>query len=192
VRSGLILPACVAVAAVAVTTGCLSSPDADGAPMQLLVNPSFEAGPAGWTFDGAVEIGTIDDLGLPASDAGDNAALLGRDNNQDDRMKQSVVVPGSAHSLELSGVRCYATGEGPERAYDTVDIYLQSTDGTTTEKLLENSNQDAVGSECEWLPFSVATGDHAGEHIRLVIEAVTDPDVATTFAFDDLALTAIP
>jgi hypothetical protein len=196
VGSGLTHRARVAAAAaVAAAMGCLSTPDdgGDDPPVQLLANPSFEEGLAGWTFDGAVEIGTTDELSLPASGAGNHVALLGRDDNQDDRMKQSVVVPDSAHSLVLTGVRCYSTSEGNERAFDTVAVYLESTEGTTLEKLLDDSNLDAVrDTACEWLPFQVATEDHAGEHIRLVIEALTDSGVSTSFAFDDLALTGTP
>jgi len=175
------------------SAGCLDSPtDGNDAPVQLLANPDFEQGVAGWFFDGSVEVDTTEVLGLPASAAGGHAALLGRGNNQTDVVRQDVTVPDSAHRLELSGVRCYSTDEGTDDVYDTLVVSLTTIDGEPLEVLVESSNLDATPSTCEWLPFTIATDDHAGEALRLLIEAVTDDGVRTSFAIDGLALTARP
>ena len=175
--------------------GCLDSPDDGGDPPppgNLLVNAAFEDGIAGWTFDGAVELGTTEELGLPASEAGPNVALLGREDNEVDRVSQDVVVPIDAHSLALTGLRCFATYEAGGQAFDSFTIFLEADDGESSDVLVRQSNLDAMQGTCDWLPFELATADHAGENLRFVIEVVMDPDVESLFAVDGLALTASP
>ncbi len=179
----------------ALMAGCLDSPD-DGSdpppPGNLLVNSAFEDGIAGWTFDGTVELGTTEELGLPVSESGPNVALLGREDNEVDRVSQDVVVPIDAHALALTGLQCLTTYETGGQAYDRLTIFLEAEDGESADVLLEKSNLQAMNGSCDWLPFEVATEDHAGETLRFVIEVVMDPDVVTLFAVDGLALTAGP
>ncbi len=194
-RSGLTRRA--AIASLAALAACLDSPgdgskDDDAGPSQLLVNPSFEDGATGWTFDGSVELETAEMLGLPPSD-GAQVARLGYGDNQTDRLFQEVRVPASGHELVLSGVRCYITQEGSGMIYDRLTITIEPVDGGAAETIREDSNQDATLDGCQWLPFEASSADdHAGQLIRLVIEAMTDDGVLTSFAFDDLALTASP
>lgn len=188
----------VAIVTLALMAACLDAPggggddDGDGSPVQLLANPDFEAEATGWTADGAVEIGTTEELGLPPSEAGPTVAVLGRQDNQMDRLVQELVVPESTRTLELSGMRCFDTGEGFDRIYDRFTVVLESIDDETTEVLVDDSNLDATPAACDWLPFGKTAEDHAGEEIRLVIEAVTDTGTRTSFAIDGLALTARP
>lgn len=190
----------ISIVASALLTACLDSPgdggdgdsgDGDG-PVQLLANPDFEAEGAGWMAEGGVEIGTTEELELPASEAGPIVAALGRQDNQTDRLYQDIVVPDSTQVLELSGVRCYDTGEGFDRVYDTFTIILESLDGETMDVLVDDSNLDGVLPPCDWFEFGKATEGHAGEELRVVIEAVTDNGTPTSFAIDGLALIASP
>ncbi|HEU5055046.1 MAG TPA: hypothetical protein VFU21_00915 [Kofleriaceae bacterium] len=177
----------------ALSAGCLDAPgddgDGDAPPVQLLANPDFEEDAEGWSFDGGVEIGTTMELGLPPSDEGPHVALLGREDNQMDRLDQELMVPDAA-SLELTGVRCYSTAEGFGEVYDTFTISIEPIGGGTAEILVEDSNLDATSNDCEWLPFRREAADFAGQRIRLVIEARTDEAGTTSFAIDGLALTA--
>jgi hypothetical protein len=182
------------VASSALLPACLDSPnggDGHGGPVQLLANPDFEEEATGWMADGGVEIGTTDELALPASQAGPIVAVLGRQDNQMDRLYQDVVVPDSTRTLELSGIRCYDTAEGFGMVYDRFTVVLESSGGDT-EVLVEDSNLDATVAPCDWFQFGKATEGHAGEEIRIVMEAVTDNATRTSFAIDGLALTASP
>jgi hypothetical protein len=185
-------PVAIAVSS-ALLAACLDAPggDDDGEPgtEQLLANPDFEEEASGWTFEGGVEIATNDDLGLPPSGEGPNVALLGRENNQTDRLMQELRVPDSVHQLDLSGKRCYATDEGFGDVWDTITIAIEEIDGGAIETVVDDSNLDATSGGCDWLPFRQTTGDHAGQLIRIVIEAVTDEDTPTSFSLDGLALT---
>lgn len=188
----------IAIAAPALVAGCLDTPgdgDGDGGdgdgPAQLLANPDFEAEGTGWIAEGGVEIGTTEELALPASDAGPIVAVLGRQDNQMDRLFQDIVVPDSTRVLELSGVRCYDTAEGFGMVYDRFTVVLESIGGET-EVLVEDSNLDATAAPCDWFQFGKTIEGHAGEELRLVIEAVTDDGARTSFAIDGLALTASP
>ncbi len=185
-------PVAIAVASV-LLAACLDSPggDDDGEPVpeQLLANPDFEEEASGWTFEGGVELGTNDDLGLPPSGEGPHVAVLGRQDNQTDRLVQELEVPDSVHELDLSGKRCYDTGEGFSMVYDTFTIAIEEVEGGAPDILVDDSNLDATSGGCEWLPFEKSTGDHAGKQVRIVIEAVTDDGTPTSFSLDGLALT---
>ena len=179
----------------ALLVACLDSPDGGGnddlPPEQLLANPDFEENVTDGTFDGAVEIGTTEELGLPPSDDGPHVARLGGQDNQMDILVQDLAVPESVQRLELSGRRCYDTGEGFEQAYDTFTITIEPIDGgTNAEVLVDDSNLDATSGACEWLPFERETADYSGQQIRLVIEGRTDEGTPSSFAIDGLALTA--
>ncbi len=197
VGAGLTGRAAIALLTTAAAAGCLSSPgdgDPDAAPLQLLANPSFEEGGAGWIFEGSVELDAPEALGLPpASDGGQNVARLGFGDNQTDRISQEVLVPASADRLVLSGTRCYITAEGSDMVFDSLTITIEPVDGGAADPIITDSNQTATYEGCQWLPFEKASQDAlAGQRIMLVIEAVTDDAVLTSFAFDDLALTASP
>ena len=191
----------LAIVAIGCLAACLESPpsgddgdgDGDGdGPIQLLENPSFEEGVAGWNADGSVEVSTTEELSLPPSEAGLQVAVLGRADFDIDSLDQVVTVPPWAQQLELSGTRCFSSDEGAEQAYDEFWIYLESLDGLDVEDLVEASNQDATGNTCVWTSFRQATAAHAGEELRFVVEAVMDEEVSSSFAIDDLALTASP
>jgi hypothetical protein len=188
--------AALTILAIGCLAACLDAPpstEGDGeGPVQLLSNPSFEEGTAGWKLDGSVEVSTANDLALPPSPAGSWVALLGRSDYDIDSLHQVVTVPSWAARLEVSGSRCFSTSEGPGEVYDEFWIYLESLDGFEGEDVMEASNQDASSDTCTWTRFRLATGDHAGEQLRFVVEAVMDDGVSTSFAIDDLALTASP
>ena len=85
--------AVLAILATASLAACLDSPPesatdpggGDG-PVQLLANPAFEDGTAGWLADGSVEVMTTDDLGLPPSEDGPWVVVLGRGDDDVDSL----------------------------------------------------------------------------------------------------------
>ena len=192
--------AALAILATGCLAACLEAPpssgdgggegDGDG-PVQLLSNPSFEDGVAGWNIDGSVEVSTTDDLSLPPAESGSRVAVLGRADDDIDSIDQVVTVPDWAQVLEVSGTRCFTTGEGAEDVYDELWIYFESLDGSDVEDVMEASNQDASAT-CAWTAFNFATAAHAGEQLRYVVEVWMDEAVPTSFALDDLTLTAYP
>lgn len=186
-------PSALLAVVAAASAACLDSPPDTGSErQQLLADPAFEEG-AGWTVDeGTVELSTTGELDLPPSEAGQRVALLGGADDEIDVIMQLVAVPTWARQLELSGVRCFTTGEGFETEYDEFWIFLETEDGSTSDVLFASSNLDATWEGCQWMPFSVTTSAHAGDQVWFIVEAVTDPDIATSFAIDGLALTAVP
>jgi hypothetical protein len=183
---------------------CLSQPPgataadaapADGAPppgdQQLLANPDFEEGEAGWTIEGSAAIGDPDSLMVSiAAASGTRFAQTGRKNLAVDGIRQVVAVPAWAAALRLDGQRCFDTEDQDLSPDDVVRVVLLDAGGAELEVLLSASNAE-IGAVCSWSGFAATAAEsHAGETVQLAIRSQSDGADLTAFWFDDLRLLA--
>lgn len=172
------------------------SPDAgEAAPCvaELLVNGLFDQpGELGWS-DLAVPEGdlivdesvTLDDEQVPANSAPNLVWLAGR-NGADDAVYQQLTIPADALGLTLRGRYWIDTSEEGDQAFDTSRIVLRQTNGNLIQELRETSNLD---ENDQWDSFEIVfTELHAGETVRLSVEADADGDTISDFFYDDLSL----
>lgn len=154
---------------------------------QLLANPGFESGAAGWSQTGSV---ITDEAAMPIpAQAGTWAAWLAGANSTDDRLSQEVTVPASATALRVRGWQCFVTADlaGDD---DHFTAELRSAGGTTLETLHAVGNL-GVGTVCGWTELEWnAAAAHAGETIQLFFRGTTDGSYPTSFYLDSLALEA--
>ena len=172
-------------------------PDAAGCTttwVPLLQNAGFESGATIWTTTtNAGQVIRQQGAGLPwPAQTGTWAAIIGGADDAVQTMTQQVTVPASATALRLSYYGCYVTEEITSiTEYDTLDIQLQTTGGTTLETLVHLSNLDAGGT-CSWTSAQVnATSTYAGQTIQLDFDGSTDFSNISTFGFDTLVLEAL-
>ncbi len=171
-------------------------PDAAGCTLswvELLQNPGFESGDTVWnTTTNAGTVIRMQGGGLPwAPHAGAWASILGGANDAVQTMSQQFTVPASATALRFRSYECFVTEEtAVVTEWDTLDIELQTTGGTTLESLAHLSNLDA-GTTCAWtVSERTATASYAGQTIQLNFAVVTDFSNISTFGFDTLAVEA--
>jgi hypothetical protein len=158
----------------------------------LLTNPAFDMTPVGmaWTqapIDPAYPIITAD--GTLVQSAPNKAWLGGLARTPaDDSLYQDVMVPPGTTSLVLTGFYEIRTGELINLPYDTVDVLLTTTSGTTLQSALALDNSDKTTA---WAPLNVTFAQtYAGQTVRLRFQSSSDDTYATSFFFDSLALTA--
>lgn len=190
----LLLPACLSQPPGATAADAAA---ADAAPPpgeeQLLANPDFEDGAAGWTLDGSAAIGDPDALMVEiAAASGTQFAQIGRQNLAIDGIRQPIAVPAWAASLRLEGQRCFDTDDQDPSPDDVVRVLLLDAGGQELEILLSVSNAE-IGGVCSWSGFAAPAADsHAGEAIQLAIRSQSDDADVTAFWFDDLRLVVAP
>ena len=178
-----------------VTDANPGTPDAQGCTDQLvnlLVNPNLDDAPAGtgWVqdpFDLAI-------IQAPPAGVGAHSGTLvawlgGYAELSDDHAYQDVAVPASATSLAVAGVIRIETEDSTAAAFDNASLQLRTTGGAVIADIGAWSNTSVTGS---YLPFSVALPTaHAGETLRLQLDASTDSSLATSFYVDTFTVNAM-
>ncbi|MBA3392826.1 MAG: hypothetical protein H0T89_09285 [Deltaproteobacteria bacterium] len=163
---------------------------------QLLVNPAFDATPAGtgWTqtpVDPAFPIITSDD-GLAEKSPAMKAWMGGyAQANANDQLFQDVTIPANTAKLRLTGFYSVVTTEAAGAAVkDTASIELTQVGGTSIDKLLAVNNTMTTAT---WtaIDYTVAnvTG-LSGTTVRFSLQTSNDASAHTNFYFDSLVLTA--
>jgi len=159
------------------------------ATQQVLVNPSFDAGPGSgwqeispyeeiWQYDGMQDI-------TPQSPSY-MAWLAGYDDAADD-LYQDVVVPAGATNITLSFYYAVFTDEITSGIYDTLDVSVGVNGGAYT-LLTELDDNHATST---WTRFSTTLpASVAGQSLELDFFASTDSLDTTSFYIDSVSLTA--
>jgi subtilisin family serine protease len=146
---------------------------------QRLVNPGFEAGTQGWTASGS---GVIGQVGGAAHGGAWNARLAGKGVRATTTLVQAVAVPAGCTTYRLSfWLRIDSAETSSTRRDDTMTVTLGST------RLAKYSNVDKRASYVE-RAFDISR--QAGRTVKLTFSASEDRSQPTTFAVDDVALTA--
>lgn len=162
----------------------------------LLTNASFDLGPSGWMENsggGYPIVSASAQLPIPTH-SGNYAAWTGGYDNAYDQVFQSVTIPADATSLRWSGYGCFASEEAPgSGVYDVAGVGLLNPAGTVLETLYTWSNLNAPSaSSCTWTSYSqIASNAYAGQTVTLLVEAVTDSTLGTSFFFDTFVLEAL-
>jgi subtilisin family serine protease len=152
-----------------------ASPACSGAG-QRLTNPGFEAGAQGWT----ASTGVIGQVGGAAHGGTWNARLAGTGVRATTTLVQTVAVPAGCTTYRLSFWLRIDSSESTRRD-DTLTVTLGST------RLAKYSNVDKGASYVE-RSFDISR--QAGKTVKLTFSASEDRNQPTTFAVDDVALTA--
>ena len=159
---------------------------------ELLVNPGFDAGEAGWTNPGIRIVyfangSNANNTPEIAAQSAPNLAWLGGLNREDDILTQSFLVPANAASVMLSFYYAIWSEESGGDESDVMDVQVLA--GNQTILQIHFSDNDAVSS---WnhvtapLPANVA-----GQTLTLQFHAVTDGSLITSFYVDTVSLQAV-
>ena len=160
----------------------------------VLTNGNFDALPlgTGWIQDdggtGYPPIVSSSELPLGvAPHTPSNAVWLGGLYDVTQAIAQDVAVPAATGRLRLEG-RLWIATEETFGAFDTMVAKLVTPGGAPLETLHTWSNSDQTSS---WWPFTLeATGDYAGQTVRLVFVSTTDGSLNTNFFLDTCTLDA--
>jgi len=160
---------------------------------QLLVNPTFDAEPAGagWTAltsrPGDFIVTDQDFADAPIEDTAPYKAYMGGFDAVAEQLYQDVVIPADTQALVLTGRYHVSTIETEGFVFDQAKVVLISPVGAH-EELQWWANTSATTG---WTPFTASAGQiFAGQVTRVVFEVVTDAERWTSFLFDSLALYA--
>jgi hypothetical protein len=158
--------------------------------VQLLANPGFEGGEAGWTTEAGFDVIRMFGDGLPvAPREGDWAAIIG-ERDADQLVSQVVTVPGGISRVRFGGHGCFATNETAATPIDRLSVRLVPTNDPTRSlaELADFSNVNAAAS-CRWDTFEkVVEMVSLPDKAELRIHADLDSARVTTFYLDGLHL----
>jgi hypothetical protein len=151
---------------------------------QLLKDPGFESGGAGWQVEG---VGVAEDEpSMPARSGRYKASLGGRGMAGVERLWQGVMLPGAACTATL---RFYLQVESQEpelSGQDTLRLVLVDAEsGTALQELGAWSGRDTGVS---YVGRSFGVSAYRGRQLRVLFEASEDDKHATTFLVDDVTL----
>ncbi|MFI1094276.1 putative Ig domain-containing protein [Streptomyces sp. NPDC020917] len=143
---------------------------------QLLANPGFESGNTGWTTSS----GVIDNsTGAPAHTGSYKAWLDGYGSTHTDTLSQSVTIPSTCTSANLTFYLYISTQETTTTtAYDTLKV----TAGSTTLATYSNLNHTTG-----YVQKSINLSSYIGQTVTLKFTGTEDSLYATSFLIDDTA-----
>jgi len=154
----------------------------------LLSNPGFESGTAGWTQSAT---GGFPIIYQDASVAhgGSWYAWLGGYDNGTDTLYNSVTIPADATQASLRFWYYIGTNESGSTAYDNMTVWIASqATGARLATLTTLSNANRTSGWVQSASFDVSA--FRGQTVWLVFSATTDPSNVTNFFVDDIAVTA--
>jgi Zn-dependent metalloprotease len=144
---------------------------------QLLANPGFESGTTGWTASS----GVIDNsTGAPAHSGSYKAWLDGYGTTHTDTLSQSVTIPATCTSANLTFYLYVSTQETTtSSAYDKLTVAAGSTTLATYSNLNASSG---------YVQKSVNLTPYIGTTVTLKFTGTEDVTLATSFLVDDTAV----
>jgi hypothetical protein len=144
---------------------------------QLLANPGFESGNTGWTASS----GVIDSSsGAPAHSGSYKAWLDGYGTTHTDTLSQSVTIPASCTSANLTFYVYISTQESTSSsAYDKLTVAAGSTTLATYSNLNKTSG---------YVQKSLSLTPYIGSTVTLKFTGAEDVTLATSFLIDDTAV----
>ncbi len=151
---------------------------------QMLSNPDFEQGVAGWH-------GTLDDIGTFSGEAarsGVNFAWMGGQGSaHTETLYQNVSIPASGQSATLSLWLSIVTDETTTtNAYDKLYVQIRDGDGHVLKTLATYSN---LGETDGYVQKTFDVSAFKGQNVQVFFRMVEDNGKATSFKLDDITLT---
>jgi hypothetical protein len=166
--------------------------------MDLLANGNFDAGGTGWTVTPILAGDPI--INTQAADGGPVAAqsptyrawmggVEEAPSVNKDVMYQDVAIPASTTALEFTGYYDVRSAEPDAAAYDTADVELVATTGTTQLELIKHLDDNS--ETASWTVFQkTIAANVAGTTVRLKFSSAGDGLYVTHFFYDSVALNA--
>ncbi|CAG7653100.1 putative Ig domain-containing protein [Streptomyces bryophytorum] len=144
---------------------------------QLLTNPGFESGSTGWTASTGVIDSSTD---APAHSGSYKAWLDGYGTTHTDSVSQSVTIPASCTSANLTFYLYVSTSETTtSTAYDKLTVAA----GSSTLASYSNLN-----SGTGYVQRTVSLTPYIGQTVTLKFTGTEDSSLATSFLIDDTAV----
>nr|WP_260606880.1 M4 family metallopeptidase [Streptomyces sp. WAC08241] len=150
---------------------------------QVLANPGFEEGAAGWNTRGAAPLLTEDNSWLPARGGTWKALLGGRGDQSTATLSQTVFVPYGCEATVGFWLRVVTREETDSLAPDTLTVRANGV------SLATYSNLDASAG---YVRKTLDLGPLAGQYVTLTFTSVEDLAVPTYFMIDDTEFTLHP
>jgi hypothetical protein len=150
---------------------------------QLLCNPGFETGwPNPWTMTSDV----LNGLPLQPPHSGTYDAWLGgAGTSHVDSLAQTVTIPASAITANVSFWLHIDTSETSSTACDVLWVQVLSPSGTPLQTLAAFSNRNAAPG---YVQESFSLAGYIGQTVTLKFTSVEDSSLQTSFVIDDTAL----
>jgi hypothetical protein len=159
-------------------------------PVELLVNPGFDAGHTAWVEStlSASQIITPDSAVVSIkAQSPSNLGWLGGYSNAEDDLYQLVTIPAGATSINLSFYYAIFTAETMAGKFDTMDAYTYDPVASTYTPLATFSNAMPTST---WTRFSTSLpASLAGQTFEVGFLATTDMSKNTNFFVDSVSLT---
>jgi hypothetical protein len=156
-----------------------------GSTQQLLGNAGFENGSNAtpWT----ASTGVIDSSATqPAHSGSWKAWLSGYGTTHTDTLVQTVTVPSTATSAQLSFWLYIDTAETTTtRSYDTLAVQVRNSSGSVLTTLVTYSNLNAAAG---YKQVTFDLNAYRGQTIQIYLVGVEDSSLQTSFVVDDFAL----
>jgi hypothetical protein len=156
----------------------------------LVPNPGFESGTAGWSQSATGGAPIIYGDGLHVH-SGSWYAWLGGYNSGTDTLYQEVTIPANASTASVRFWYNISTEEASSStAYDTMTVSIaNASTGARLATLATFSNLNRTGGWTQSPAYDVSA--FRGQTVRLVFSMTADPTNVTNFFVDDIALTAV-
>ncbi|MFQ5593098.1 MAG: hypothetical protein ACE5HA_03015 [Anaerolineae bacterium] len=154
---------------------------------QLVINPGFEEGTAGWETQSATGSKIISP---EAAFHGSYGASTGGTNGADDRFWQWISFPDNSSSMGLTFFYRIETADTSNPPADTFSVLLLDEQGNILADLVQLSNRNVHGQWYRRVRFfdPAEVQRLAGRRARLQFRATTDALAPTTFFVDDIDL----
>jgi hypothetical protein len=151
---------------------------------QLIANPDFEQGVAGWH-------GTLNDIGSYVGEvarSGQQFAWMGGlGTAHTETLYQNVSIPAAGQTVTLSLWLSIATDETTTtNAYDKLYVQIRDSNGQVLKTLATYSNLDQTNGYVQ-KTFDVSA--YKGKNVQVFFRMVEDNGKATSFRLDDITLT---
>lgn len=172
------------------TSACGSSQ-----PVQLVADPSFEAGNNGWwVASPAFYINRTPTFPNPRTGSYyafvSNADGSSGNNLQGGMISPPVTVPANTGAAELAFWYSVTSQESTSSVFDTLEAYLVRP-GNQLTLLTTVTNQDQSGTQYRERRVGVGS-QFFGQSVQIFFRGTTDSSLPTTFRVDDVTLTATP
>jgi len=161
-------------------------------PAQLVQDPGFEAGlpNPSWVTTSTINSAILDSSSIPSPNpthSGSWKAWLGGNDGVQESVWQTLTIPASANSLQLSFWRRISTNESSPLTHDRLDVLIRNSAGVPLETLYTLWDGDAG---TVWTQHTLTpTGNYAGQTVQIAFWVKTDSSGPTSFFIDDVTLT---
>jgi subtilase family serine protease len=166
------------------TTGGGGGGTGGGGSTQLINNGGFESGNTGWTESSSGGYEIVDSSTSSLHHGGSASAWIDGYNSATDSIYQTISIPSTATSVQLSFYVYVSTQESGSTAYDKFTAAIRNTSGTTLATVKSLSNATASG----WVQYTYDLTSYKGQSVQVYFKGTTDSSLPTNFFLDDVSV----